>query len=490
MGHDDATLSIEGVVAEGLCVGCGACAATTDSPFTMKSTSQGTYLPERSRPTSDAGEAAAAFACPFSGVGPNEDALAADRFGDLPHDAALGHYRRLRAGHVATGEFRAAGTSGGMTSWFLSELFERDCIDAVIHVRPRAEDEDGQPLFRYDVSSSAATSSSWVKSRYHAVEMSEAIALLRQQRGRYAFVGVPCFVKAIRLLAKGDPELRDRLVATIALVCGHLKSARYAEFAAWQMGIAPADLSTFDFRTKVEGRPANLYAMTATGTNALRQRVQITRGAEDIRGSDWGIGLFKLSACDYCDDVVGETADLSMGDAWIAPYAAESKGTNLVITRSALAESIIAGGEARGEVLAVDLSVDDARATQTSGLRHRREGLAIRLAARGQRGAFVPTKRVAPDPEGLHSPAGQRYLARERVAQVSHEHYETARRSGDLDIFFREMEEPLRAYYGSSTAQLSAWAIVHLERLLPNRLLTLISKLHTERLDRRRRSVS
>ena len=486
MGNPSSTLSIEEVVTEGFCVGCGACAATPSSPFEMTETSTGTYTPLRVSKSDDRGERLARYACPFSGVGPDEDQLAQAQFGELRRDGGIGSWRQIRAAHVTEGNFRELGTSGGMTSWFLAELFRRDLIDAVIHVRAN-DDKDG-PLFGYDLSTSPETSTSWVKSRYHVVEMSAAVELLRRNPGRFAFVGVPCFVKAVRLLVDTDEELRRNLVATVALVCGHLKSARYAEFAAWQMGISPGNLSEFDFRTKIEGRPANLYAMTASGTNPNRQNVTIRKGAEDIRWSDWGLGLFKLKACDYCDDVVGETADISMGDAWIPPYSADWRGTNLVITRSALAEEIVAGGEIAGAVHAVPLTAEDASATQAAGLRHRRGGLAIRLAAREQRGQFVPKKRVVPNPTGLNTPDGKRYLIREQIAEASHLHYETAREQENLDVFFALMRAQVKEYYGSTKATALAWMIQRIEQLLPNRVLSVISKVHTERNDRRRRA--
>ena len=31
-------------------------------------------------------------------------------------------------------------------------------------------------------------------------------------------------------------------------------------------------------------------------------------------------GAMMLNACNYCDDVVGETSDLTVGDAWIPKY--------------------------------------------------------------------------------------------------------------------------------------------------------------------------
>src|SRR5690606_38702641 len=41
---------------------------------------------------------------------------------------------------------------------------------------------------------------------------------------------------------------------------------------------------------------------------------------------DWGAGFLQNPACDFCDDVVAETADIAFGDAWVEPYASDGPG--------------------------------------------------------------------------------------------------------------------------------------------------------------------
>jgi len=42
----------------------------------------------------------------------------------------------------------------------------------------------------------------------------------------------------------------------------------------------------------------------------------------------WTNGFFKLNACNFCDDIFAELADVVFMDAWIDPYIYDSKGTN------------------------------------------------------------------------------------------------------------------------------------------------------------------
>ena len=42
--------------------------------------------------------------------------------------------------------------------------------------------------------------------------------------GRYAIVGIPSFIMAVRLLAEKDDTIKDRIKYTVGLICGHQKA--------------------------------------------------------------------------------------------------------------------------------------------------------------------------------------------------------------------------------------------------------------------------
>src|SRR3546814_19586796 len=56
---------------------------------------------------------------------------------------------------------------------------------------------------------------------------------------------------------------------------------------------------------------------------------------------DWGAGFFQNRACDFCDDVVAETADIAFGDAWVEPYSSDGRGTNVVVVRSSALHAML-----------------------------------------------------------------------------------------------------------------------------------------------------
>lgn len=369
------------VVRAGLCIGCGACAAQSGGTMGFDSFAQlkpqGEWA-ERPNPL-------LARTCPFSASIPNEDQIAADLF-PMPEqaDGRIGRFQAAYVGAVAEGEYRANGSSGGLVSWVAAELLRRGLVDGVAHVAPGAEGR----FFRYRISRTVEQVSEGAKSRYYPVEMSEVLAEIAATPGRYAVVGVPCFIKAVNLLRRNDPVLRERIGYTLGLFCGHMKSARLVESFAWQLGAPLEDVARPEYRLKNPDRPASWYTAHLTlkdGTTRQQDWWHLCDG-------DWGAGFFMNAPCNLCDDVMAETADIAFGDAWVEPYSSDGRGTNVVIVRSPELHDIVRDAISRSRLELSPVDADFIADTQAAGLRQRREGLAYRLSWRRYRHA--PPKRV------------------------------------------------------------------------------------------------
>ena len=305
-GSVDTLLST--VVGGGYCVGCGACTSgREDSPLHMKLDEFGMFK-AFSRVETKAGLLGNPLAvCPFSGDALDENKLGAELFGaHATPDSQIGYHLASYVGYVAEGAFRMQGSSGGLTSWLLCQLLDRQWVDHVIHVRPRVPDSQDRRLFSYQISSTTGEVCLGARSHYYPVEMSEVLRRVRQQPGRYVLVGLPCFVKAIRLLVRNDPLLAERIKFFVGLFCGHLKSTGYAEALAYQCGFEPSQIRAVNFRKKLPGRAASDYGLELTAQTAQGVEFRTVKASE-LLGSDWGLGFFKYNACDYCDDICGSS---------------------------------------------------------------------------------------------------------------------------------------------------------------------------------------
>jgi coenzyme F420-reducing hydrogenase beta subunit len=379
--------------------------------------------------------------CPFSPDASDEDAIARERFGSARHyDPLIGRFEAAYVGYVREGRYRAEGSSGGMASWTAVELLDRKLVDAVAHVVPGSG--DGTALFRYQVSRTVEGVRNGAKSRYYPVELSGVVEEMRRRPGRYAVVGIPCFIKALHLLCAQDPVLRDRLAFTLGLFCGHMKSARFVESFAWQMDTPMDAVTGVDYRLKNASRPANWY------TAELRLKDGNTRAKDwwHLVDGDWGAGFFQNSACNFCDDVVAETADISFGDAWVEPYASDGRGTNVVVVRSLVLQELIARavGEGRLDLKEVDSAF--VVETQAAGFRQRREGLAFRLG--WPRVSIRLNKRVAPRWRGLSVRRMLVYWLRSMISAGSHRVFWLARRLRLPAVYIRWASAMLALYQG------------------------------------------
>lgn len=433
---------VKPVIRNGYCIGCGACAALPDAQHKVEVTAWGTLVASMNGLTPGV-EARAARLCPFSDLAANETEIAKELFPDNRTHETIGSFHEAFAGYVIEGGFRDNGSSGGMGTWILEQLLSTGRVDAVVHVGGGSGERG--TLFQYRVSRTVQELRSGAKSRYYPVTLADVVPEVRQRPGRYAFVGVPCFVKAIRLLAKEDPSFGASVAFCVSLVCGHFKSRGYAEFLGWQMGIHPSSLERIDFRVKVEGDAANYYGVRVSGRDGNDQ-IERTSRMDDLYGHDWGMGLFKPKACDFCDDVVGETADITIGDAWLPQYVQDSRGTNLIIVRNSSLAGILHQAAADGRINLEAIDPGEVARSQGSAYVHRREGLAYRLLLADTQNQWRPIKRVRPSQPDGGAIFERRQRLRSQLAEGSHDLFLRAKQAGDLNVFFRSIA-PLAERY-------------------------------------------
>ena len=398
--------------------------------------------------------------CPFSPHARDEDQLAAALYPDAPTiDPRVGRFAAAYVGHVEEEGFRPLGSSGGMVSWVAAELLRRGLVDGVAHVAEADPEREGR-YFGYRIARSEDAVRAGAKSRYYPIELSAVLDEIRARPGRYAVVGIPCFIKAVHLARAEEPLLAERIRFTLGLFCGHMKSARMVESFALQMGVSPGAVEAVDYRLKNADRPANWYRTQlklAGGATAEQDWWHLLEG-------DWGSGFFQNSACNFCDDVVAETADIAFGDAWVEPYSSDGRGTNVVIVRSPLLHDLVerAIGESRLALKPVD--AEFVAETQAAGFRQRREGLAWRLARR--KTGLMPRKRVLPGAADLPLRRRAIYRMRAAISAGSHRWFAASRATNVEQLYRWPARSMLTLYQALAYSRGRMGALVdRLERL-------------------------
>lgn len=382
------------VIEGGYCIGCGICAVNPSHAIEMKLDELGQYKPNYSY---DSNITNFNEICPFSGESQNEDQIANALFKaeNFEYTDALGYHYKIVAGYVQDDKRRLNSSSGGFITWLLEKLFDLDQIDGVVHVGDFKNDDE--VIMGYRISFSKEEINQNTKSRYYPIESSKVLTEIKQKYPdkRFVFIGIPCFIKGLRLLQQNDASYKDLIVYTFGIVCGHLKTTGFAENYAWQKGIIPDNLKQIDFRVFDQQNTSAIdYSVKMTGI-LDNKTVSITEKNSKLLGSNWGLGLFKNNACEYCDDVMAETADITFGDAWLPQYAKDTKGTNIVVFRNKKLYHLFQ--EFNTEIYCDELTPQDAIKSQDAGIRHRRQGLSYRLYLQQKQGRWFPKKRIEPN---------------------------------------------------------------------------------------------
>ena len=131
--------------------------------------------------------------------------------------------------------------------------------------------------------------------------------------GRYAMVGLPCHIHALRTAQSVFPKLRRRIVFTAGLFCGPGPSFLMIDHLLHRRGISLDEIKRFYFRDKRahDGTwPGGILAELSSG-----EQVHIP-----LEKYLYAQTLFTRRRCNVCPDYSAEFSDLSMGDAHITDF--------------------------------------------------------------------------------------------------------------------------------------------------------------------------
>lgn len=380
---------IEHVVKNDICIGCGVCSSfCPHRSISMQLNDNGFWNPVQNGVCCNDGSCISV--CPFNPFATSaqsEDALA-DSFLTTANQfkRKIGKYRKLYIGY--SDPFRISSASGGIATYVLSRLLEQKIVDHVFTVTASKE-VPSKDYFEYSVVSNQEQLRAASSTKYYPVTMDKVFNQIERTEGRIAIVGVGCFVKAIRLSQQKQPALKNKIPFVVGIICGGLKSSFYTEYLAGQVGIQPRDIVAPNYRVKSLNSRSDDYSFSAIDAATKERRAVQMKTLGDM----WGSGLFKNSACDFCDDVTTELADISVGDAWLKPFCFDGRGTNVVIVRSQSAENILVEGEKTSSVSINTLSLEDFLQSQRGSFHHRHDALQYRRRRAIQAGRRIPQKR-------------------------------------------------------------------------------------------------
>lgn len=336
-----------------LCTGCGLCVGVADG--TMVTEAPGYSRPAITGPVTSKIEAAIAESCPGAKVAPWQDA---------PHrHISWGPWHQCLTGYATDPLVRHRASSGGGLSALLIHALATKQIDRVLHVEA---DPERPTRNRMRWSSTPAEIIEGAGSRYAASSPLVAIDAILDEPGRFAFVGKPCDVSALRQLATVDPRVNERVPLMLSFFCAGIPSHAGADRIVRSLGLEPDDVVQFRYRGN--GWPGLTRVETRNGT------------VREMRYADsWGGELSKevQFRCKLCPDAVGGVADVACADAWYGgetgyPQFEEQDGRSLILTRTVAGEALLKGAVDSGALDVDPLPIGEIDLMQPGQARRKR----------------------------------------------------------------------------------------------------------------------
>lgn len=305
------------------------CASVAGDAVSLELAPPGYLRPRQTATITAEAERKIARACPGSEVAPWGD--------DANVHPAWGPLGTVATGHATDEGLRHNASSGGMISALLDHALASGLADAVVQTRADAIDPVGNLTV---ISTTPEEVEAAAGSRYAPSAPLQAIDELLNEPRRFAFIGKPCDVSALRQLGTLDPRVAERFPVMLAFFCGGIPSRAGSHAVIRAMGYQPPEVTAFRYRGN--GWPGQARATRADGSFA-----------EMSYAKSWGDHLSKhvQFRCKICPDAVGGVADLACADAWYGgesgyPQFDEAAGRSLVIARTPVGEALLAAAVA------------------------------------------------------------------------------------------------------------------------------------------------
>ncbi len=371
-----ALLTLDEIVQAGLCIGCGLCESLAGpGRVRIVMTPEGRERPAVQAPLDDAALTLINAVCPGLKVEGPDPAASVD---GTRWDAIWGPALRIAKGHAADPAIRFQGSAGGGLSALALHLLESGKVEFILHVAASRQkpmrSERHLSFDRAQVMEAAG-------SRYGPAAPLVDFAQLLERGRRFAFIGKPCDVAAVRNLAKHDPRV-DRLAQyVLAFVCGGASEFAKTLDLVQSFGLEEEDVSLLRYRgmgnpgpTRLETRDGRAFEVTY---NDLWE--------------DEGKWLLQFR-CKICADAIGELADIAVSDVWPGGGpSGEDAGFNGFIARTPRGLALLDGAERAGAVVLLEeLGFRDLDCVQPHQVR-KKQALAARLAAMRETGQLTPS---------------------------------------------------------------------------------------------------
>ena len=322
--------SVQEVVENGLCIGCGLCQALGPDRWQMVMTGEGRLRPAPLTTEDEQADAAILAACPGATCSATPQGA--------HHDDIWGSYSHMGEAWAGDADIRFRAATGGVLTALGVHLLRSGKAAFILHC---GADPDRPMRTGWKISETPDQVIARAGSRYGPSDTLAGLEVALARGEPFAVIAKPCDAGAIRARAAADPRIDRLIVAVLVMVCGGASDLGKSRALLDEFDLAEDDVTLFRYRGY--GNPGPTRVETRDGRAFEKTYLDLW---EDESG--WRI----QSRCKICPDAIGEAADIAAADIWPggAPTG-EDAGFNGIITRTPAGQTLMQEAAAAGDLV-------------------------------------------------------------------------------------------------------------------------------------------
>ena len=250
--------------------------------------------------------------------------------------------------HSPDDEVRLDASSGGFVTGLILHLMKKGQADGAIVARCQGKNpfiaESFIATTREELLSARASKYAPVSS---CVTLKEAL----EQNGRYVFIGTPCMIEGLRKIQDIIPEMKERIVLAIGLVCAGMAS-RQSTIAFLQRYDVKLE-QAYRIVYRGGGWPGYFRVFDKKGETMLNKPL--------LGGSlDLVVPGDHYLRCWNCLDHWARFSDIAVSDPWCDEMVDnETKGWSGIMVRTESGQQAIDSSIADGDIIAKNISAEE-----------------------------------------------------------------------------------------------------------------------------------
>jgi len=295
-------------------------------------------------------------------------------------ESFLGNHKELFVGHATDKTIWEKGASGGVVSAILINLIESGEVDGAIVLGTSAERpwQTEVQIVRDKDSILAASQSKYVISPVNTI-----LRELKEKNGKFAFVGLPCHVQALRKLEKIKPDLTNKIKYIVGLYCGNNMYFNATKSLLRRFGVNDLrEIKSLEYRAGEW--PGKFEVILKNGKKYSIKKFFY----------NYLIQFYIAKRCLLCIDLSNEFADISVGDGWLPEFKEKGLGWSVVVVRTNKGKNVLDNAVKNKALFLKEISEKQALNMHSHGLDFKKKGAFIRLKLRKMKGKAVPDYEV------------------------------------------------------------------------------------------------